>query len=77
MITSSQFSILDKYSSLIQKWSEGRTVSMNRDMYNDISPILKEHVHYSGSLMCAFCVLEMFRHCYNLYHEYLNSQHNG
>lgn len=76
MISGEEFVVLDGMRTKLNDWAAGKCVSLTREEYLVISPILKTHVHYVGSLSCRYCVLEMFRHCYGLmcqYDEYLKS----
>lgn len=70
MINKDEFKILDGYRDLLSKVFNGISIQVTRKMFLDISPIVKIHADFTGSMSCAYCVTKLCKYAYDLMNQY-------
>lgn len=76
MVSSTEYSVLNRYKDVLVSWSMGHQVTVTRTMWCDVYPILQSHLKFSGTIGCGYCVTQLCRYAYKLwaeYHEYLSN----
>lgn len=70
MITSEQYKVLDRHREVLVRWNMGYRVSLSKEEWDDLTPIVRSAGFSVGQRGCGACVLSVCRHCYGLLVEY-------
>lgn len=74
MITKEEYKTINEYKCSLVSWHEGHCVTVTRQMWDALYPIVHKYQGYNGTLFCRYCCLELMRFSYNLWTEYKESR---